>query len=352
MARPSGIWPRTTKGGVVYYTKIRGQQIRLSDNEEEAKEKFAQLTGGLPSDTSRAEDVCDEFLDHVLTNRTEKSYKTSSLFLNAFCKLYGRVPVAELTRRHATRWLAGSYAWNPSTRAAAGSVLKICFRWAVEEGIVSKNPFASLKKTGELMRERVLTAEEWKTMLSIAREPFRTFPLAARLSGCRPGEVRRVSSVMVDLDAGCRVIPAHKTREKTKEPRIVWLSPELVELTKTQIAARGPGLLFRNNKGGEWSESSVVNAFDRLRKRMGLGLDVVCDSLRHSYATEALETLDVATVAELLGHKGVNTLMRNDAHLRKRGGHMRAAAAKAVTGCAGAASPTAAPGGSPGSAPR
>jgi integrase len=251
-----------------------------------------------------------------------------------------------LVRGHATKWLAPRSEWNPSTKARAGSILKICFRWAVEEGLISKNPFATLKKEGELRRERVLTAEEWQTMLSIAREPFKTFLLAVRLSGCRPGEVRKVTTEMVDLEDGCWVIPTHKTREKTKEPRIVWLSPELLELTKRQMA-RGPGFLFRNNIGGQWSEGSVVNAFDRLRKRMGLGLDVVLYSLRHSYATEALETLDVATVAELLGHKGVGTLMRNYAHLRKRGNHMRAAAAKAI-GCASASSaPAAAPAGNP-----
>lgn len=352
MARSSGVWPRKTKGGVVYYTKIDGKQIRLSDNEEEAKEKFARLTrSALPGNTSPARDVCDEFLEHVQKNRTAKTYRTYSHFLNSFCRLYGGVLVAELTRRHATRWVESEKGWNPSTRASAGSILKVCYRWAVDEGLIPINPFTSLKKSGELKRERVLTAQEWERFLATAREPFRTFLLAVRLSGCRPGEVRAVTAAMVDLEAGCWIIPLHKTRGKTKEPRIVWLSPELLVLTKQQLG-QGSGFLFRNTVGRQWSEGSVVNAFARLRKRLGMGPEVVCYSLRHTYATEALEKIDVATVAELLGHKGVNTLMRNYAHLRKRGGHMRAAAAKVVTECAEGGVSGVPPVNNPGSDPR
>lgn len=141
----------------MYYTKIRGKQIRLSDNEDEAKEKFARLQrADLPGDTSRAEEICDDFLEFIEKNPS-KTYRTCRHFLNSFCNCHGSVLVCELARRHATKWLEKQDTWNPSTRAYAGSMLKICFRWAVDEGMVSENPFVTLKKIGELKRERVPT---------------------------------------------------------------------------------------------------------------------------------------------------------------------------------------------------
>src|SRR4051794_40705296 len=59
MSRQSGIWERKTAGGIVYYTTLHGEQIRLSNDEEEAKEKFALLTKtDLPGDVSRADEIC------------------------------------------------------------------------------------------------------------------------------------------------------------------------------------------------------------------------------------------------------------------------------------------------------
>ena len=83
MSRPSGIWPRKTKSGVTYYTKINGQQIRLSSDEDEAREKFALLTKtDLPGDVSRAEEICDEFLEHTGQNKTKKTYRIYSRSLH------------------------------------------------------------------------------------------------------------------------------------------------------------------------------------------------------------------------------------------------------------------------------
>src|SRR5262249_40955841 len=138
-----------------------------------------------------------------------------------------------------------------------------------------------------------------------------------------------------------------KTREKTGQPRVVWLCPELLELTRALM--RKPGFLFKNNVGGQWSQSSVVNAFARLRKRMGLGLDAVGYSLPPTFATDALEHCDLATVAELLGHKSINTTMQHYVHLKNKGGMLREAARRA-TECAAASSPSP-PADSPAGAP-
>jgi integrase len=336
MPRKSGIWPRNTPAGVVYYSKIRGRQIRLSADRAEAESKLARLLGGGPADLSRADEVCDEYLEYVHGNKSPEVYDRQRRLLRSFCRRYGSVPVVELRRRHVTQWLKDCQTWNSSTRAHAGVILQGCFAWAVEEGLVAANPFRAVKKTGELHRERVLTPEEWARLLAAAREPFRTYLRGLRLSGCRPGEIRAVTDEMVDLEHGRWVLPKHKTRGKTGVPRVVWLCPELLELTR-ELMKRGPGFLFRNSRGRGWTETATTKAFEVVRERAGLGRDVFMYSIRHTFATEAVGRCDLATVAELLGHKSVNTTLRHYVHLQGRGDLMREAARQAVAGINGCA---------------
>lgn len=70
---------------------------------------------------------------------------------------------------------------------------------------------------------------------AVKDQPFRDFLFALRESGCRPGEVRKVTAANVDLDLGIWVIEHHKTRKKTGVPRIVYLTPGMVELCRRLV---------------------------------------------------------------------------------------------------------------------
>ena len=53
----------------------------------------------------------------------------------------------------------------------------------------------------------------------------------------------------VHLDAAVWVLPEHKTKKKIGKPRVVYLTPAMVELTR-KLAKRHPeGPLFRNSRG-------------------------------------------------------------------------------------------------------
>jgi integrase len=45
------------------------------------------------------------------------------------------------------------------------------------------------------------------------------------LTGCRPGEIARVTAADVDVDRGLWVLKKHKTAKKTGKPRLVYLCP-------------------------------------------------------------------------------------------------------------------------------
>jgi len=319
-----------------WYTKIHGRQFKLASgksNEAKAKQACIKLRKDhvviLSGDSEPAERICRLYVKQLkLTPETNRLYR---YFLKSFCAKYGRVAVFKLKRAHATHWM-DAHPWNESSRAYAASVLKRCFRWAQEEEIVSRNPFSLLRKGSGLRRERTLSSWEQMCLLAQSNQPFTDFLYALFQTGARPGELRKLTVDMVKLKDGCWSLDEHKTKKKTQAPRMIWLSPDMIEFSKKLIASakeKGSSFLFRNFRGGPWSKESVVQRMNFLRIDLGLGKDVVLYSARHTYLTNALQHLDVATVATLAGHKGVGTLMSNYSHLIKQAGYMRDAATKA-----------------------
>ena len=123
-------------------------------------------------------------------------------------------------------------------------------------------------------------------------------------------------------EVGAWVLNEHKNRGKGKS-RIIYLTTRLVSLTE-QLAAKWPeGPLFRNRSGKPWRRNTVVSAFLRLRKKLGLN-KVTAYSLRHKFATEyLLAGGSMAYVAQLQGNS-VAVCERHYVHLREHGAELRA----------------------------
>jgi integrase len=82
-----------------------------------------------------------------------------------------------------------------------------------------------------------------------------------------------------------------------------------------------------NSDGRPWTRNAMALRFRRLRARRGLGPEATAEAFRHGYAIDALERgVPIATVAELLGHRGTRMLEAYYSHLHERRDHLRAAA--------------------------
>lgn len=344
------VWFRTSKNA--WFATIvehgRQKQIRLlnAPNTRDGKKLAeAQLVQELaarnitpeaagPPDTPAYLTVAHILRGFLRHSRQEHAPETADWYedlLQGFITKFGTLRYTRIRRKHVRSWLAGR-GYNPTSANKAVGALKRAFNWAVEEEHIPKSPVAHLRKPRPLTRDRTLTAAERDLILTAIRGPaFRLFVSALTLTGCRPGEVARVTAADVDLDRGLWVLHKHKTAKKTGKPRLVPLGPEGLELTRRLVAEHPDGPLFLNSRKKPWTRNAVRIRFRNLRTKHPELKGVIAYTYRASFATDALEGgVPDATVAALLGHTNTATLHKHYARLAGRLDHLKDAAAKAV----------------------
>lgn len=321
-----------------WYVQLHGKQVRLAkgrDNRTEAKRKLKVLLAAakpIATDRLTTAQLCDRFLAFSKVEHTHDTFIWHRNFLQKFCDHYGNRPTDSLIPHHMTEWIAAHPTWKGG-RMHAKSIVKRAFSWALQEGLISKNPFADVVVGKSGRRTRVLSAAEREEILRNVRDPnFRNFITALQETGCRPGEVASVTAADVDLKLGVWILQQHKTAKKTGKDRIIYLTPTMVELTQRLVEANPSGPLFRGRQQRPLTNQSIRLRFRYLRKKLPHLPHFSAYSYRHTYCTDALVNgVGIAHVAELMGHTSTEMVSRVYSKLSQQVAHMREAAAKATT---------------------
>ncbi len=336
--------PWFRKSRDTYYVTLNGQQINLKTNDkQQANELWHQLmaAGGVEAIQEKTSptvrELLAEFLEWKQKNSKPKTYDWYQRYLKLFVSsLPQSLTIEELKPFHVTKWIDGKSAWKPASVRGAIVVVKHAFRWCEEQELIDRSPVRFIKRPSVKRRETILTEEQKKLILKTARDQaFKDLLTAAASTGMRPQELRVIEARHYDLDNGLWILPPdeQKTGEKTGKPRVIYLTPQMQELSR-QLATKYPkGPLFRNGRGQPWSSNAIRCRFRYIKEQLGdkIPEGICLYTYRHTYATEALTNgLDPITVAELMGHNDAEMLIKVYQHLGKRKEHMKAAALQAV----------------------
>jgi len=330
-----------TKRKQVKLTDTDGKPIRGQDREADAFQAFFRFMADDPAHVPEAAaltvaKLCDLFLDHSQRHNDARTYDWYKSYLQSFCDTFGTMPALKVKPIHVSRWLDANPGWTTSRRCAIVA-LKRSYNWANDEGLLDENPLKRVKRPQNKRRERIPTADEREQILmAIKDEPFREFVFAMQETGARPGEVRKVTAAHFSEENGAWILPEHKTRKKTGKPRVIYLTPAMITLTR-KLAGQWPdGPIFRGpkRKGCQpYSRNAIRCRFRRLRAKLPQLKGIVSYSYRHGFITDALERgVPVATVAELAGHTDLKMIQQHYGHLSERRKHLQDAVRKAV-GC-------------------
>lgn len=260
--------------------------------------------------------------DLTMAGRSSRTAATYAGCIRIFERTCG-VPLAQVTRQDVAKFL-GDLAQG--RRLAPPTVKNFVFalrffyihtvrRPEVVEGL--RSPRITPKVAV------VLSVDEVNRLLECIRSTtMYTFASLLYGTGMRIGEALAVT--VDDIDAARGVIVVRHT--KTRRPRIVRMSTELLSRLRADWRARRPPrpLLFPGLHGSRpLDQSTIGRALRRAAEEAGITKRVTPHVLRHTYATHLIEGgVDLHTVQLLLGHASLFETLRylhlSNAHLAGR----------------------------------
>ena len=208
---------------------------------------------------------------------------------------------------------------SKSTAGRKLSALRSFFTYLLREGVVTENPFASVRRPRKERRLPQLLDEDEIRRLLEAPDPAKFAGARDRAiietlysTGARVSEL--VGMNLEDIDFVSELV---RVRGKRKKERLLPLGSYAIEALRQYIGRRDVlagrvnvqrRAVFVNNRGGRLTDRSVRRILDKYVLEIGLGRKASPHTLRHSFATHMLNRgADLRSVQELLGHESVST---------------------------------------------
>jgi integrase len=321
-----------------WFVKDGASQIRLGDTKREAEAAWSKLlrqAQSLESGDPLYAIVADRWLT-AQRLRHERGEVSQEWLARVQCEalsfiggnpeiLCSRIDVGVVSA-----WLhSRPRSLSATTQRSMITTIQQSLNWAVSQKMLSQSPLTGFKKPAAKRRQEYVTADQHAALLdALPGKRNRTFRLllhAAYGSGCRPGELRKLRWEHIANDYSHAILAEHKTAKKTGKARTIYFSKKVQTILRWM--PRRSEFVFFNSLGKPWKKDAIVNRMRRLREKTGL--KTVAYSYRHGFATRALvQGVDVATVAELMGHSSTEMVTKHYSHLAEEHLHLRNAAEK------------------------
>ncbi len=278
-------------------------------------------------------EVLASFQRNVQASKTTMEHRTR--IYGMIGQVQGTKPVEECRLIDLLDWVNSVPTWGAGMKDLAVRTINAGLNWGVRVGLIQSNPFANVEmETPE--QGRAWSEEEYQRMLNAASNPqcvhFKEFMKFMRETGARPGEVAGADWKNWKESTPDRlVLPDHKTRRKTKKPRIIPLSFQAQQIIRYQRGRCGVGKIFRTGRGVDWTRSKLSLKTTEVRTLAGLPDDVVLHGIRHLFATDWVKKGgNIAILSKVLGHSSIETTLRCYVHLAYDDVDMMLAEMKAI----------------------
>lgn len=189
---------------------------------------------------------------------------------------------------------------------------------AMDEGIVSSNPFARRGMFKEHPKGKYIPDKDFQAILGHLPEYLKPFVRTAYLTGMRRGEILDLEWSRVDLEQGTLDLTEEDT--KTGEPRLIFLN-SLPELRRVFVEAKlrmkpKQRLVFTKDDGQPVPKRYLERLFKKACSETKVGPYRFHD-LRHTFNTNMVKAgVDRSVIMKLTGHKTLAMFLRYS-HLDK-----------------------------------
>ncbi len=263
MGRPRK--PYLRKSDNSWVSRFGGRYVKLAkgrENKAEAFRKFHELELAeriAPNPDAvnlTVAGVIESYLEYARTRCAPATFSQRRQYLQLFAEAHGwrRVNDSDCKPLHLSSWLDTHPEWKSAwSRATITTIVQRPFNWAVQQRLVTANPFRGVASSTGMPRRPMTDDEFEKLLAAIEGKKFKNGPSPAdrfremltflRHTGARPGEASALKWDQVDLAAGCALLREHKTAktQRVPKPRVIVFD-EAVKALLASIRDRGdPG---------------------------------------------------------------------------------------------------------------
>lgn len=213
----------------------------------------------------------------------------------------------------------------PATAARKLAALSSFYRYALAEDLVQRNPVETIarpKVNADHSATQGLTKEQAKALLAEARDDSpRSHALVSLLmfTGIRVSEALNATTADYGHDSGHRTLTVrrkggHISKVAVPAPAADALNAYLGTTGADLVTAAGEGLpIFTTTTGKPWNRSEVFRTIQRLARAAGIEGQISPHSLRHTFATIALDSgTALHDLQDSMGHADPRTTRRYD----------------------------------------
>lgn len=215
----------------------------------------------------------------------------------------------------------------PSTVARTLAALSSFYRYALAEEAVERNPVATVVRPAvdvDASSTQGLSRDQARALLQAARDDGpRSHALISLLmfTGVRISEALQAKTSDYAHDSGHRVLTVRRKGGKSAKiavpaPAVVALNVYLGTAGTELVHGQGPGIgrpIFTTSTGRPWHRSEAFRTVRRLAHKAGIAGEISPHSLRHAFATIALDAgVSLHDLQDSMGHADPRTTRRYD----------------------------------------
>ncbi|MGD0941280.1 MAG: site-specific integrase [Terracidiphilus sp.] len=328
MVARRGIFEKVKGSGIwwIRWTDSGGQKRREKAGNRSAAEKLlakrqtqklegVKLPENLRSKAVSFRELCEDALTHSRAENSERHSYELRLMINQLLPAFGPRPAEAIRKNEIVSWLAEqsvAHNWAASSRNRWQATFSLIFRVGIDNEKIERNPAARIRrKTEGHGRVRFLSDGEEARLRAAIEDRFPEFLPHLELSihtGMRMSEQYGLRWNQVDFER--RQLHLHKT--KNGDPRTIPLNAVALgalNRLRGSVKAKAADPIFPSIRTGSSLQGSRGWFRTALEEAEIEGYTWHCN--RHTFASRlVMAGVDLRTVAELLGHRTLQMVMR------------------------------------------
>lgn len=277
-----------------------------------------------PAETD-AEDVSDNTLGGVIyayfreRQLPNASVRTIMIRLREAVDTLGKKAIADITDSDIGKLLLRISATGikPVQVRIRMRTVKTVFIWAKKRHLIQAIPDWPEMPSGTFEHFVPPTQEELARILEVATPHLKRAVIIATRCGCRVGSSELLKLRWEDVDWDRDVLRVHAAKKNLAEPlREIPIRSDILPLMKRWFDEdSATGIEYICHYEGRQLKSLATSWATALR-RAGITRRIRPYDLRHAFATELIAAgADLGTVAKLMGHTNVQTVLRSYQHV-------------------------------------